>query len=88
MKYYIQNKNAGFLGNAIMFWKKGCNGYTANLDNAEIFSEVEAEKICKANPEKNKAWSKEYIDNNEGIQRIIDSQYLDYEKIKEFNKKP
>lgn len=84
MKYYIQNRNAGFLGNAIMFWRKGCNGYTANLDDAEIFTEEEAKKICKGNPTKNRAWSKEYIDNNKGIQRIVDCQYLDYEEVTEF----
>lgn len=84
MKYYIQNKDAGFLGNAIMFWRKDCKGYTPNLDDAQIFSEEEAKKICKENSGKNKAWSKEYIDNNKGIQRIVDSQYLDYEKITEF----
>lgn len=83
-KYYIQNRDAGFLGNAIMFWKKGCCGYTADLDNAELFSEKEAEQICKANPKKNIAWQVEYIDNNKGIQRIVDSQYVYSENAKSF----
>ena len=84
MNYYIQNKEAGYLGNAIIFWAKDSNGYTANLNNSEIFSEEEAKKICLHNPVKNKAWSVEYIDNNYGIQRIIDSQYLDSSQIEIF----
>ena len=36
--FYIQNKDAGYLGNAIIFWRKGKCGYTANLDSSEIFS--------------------------------------------------
>lgn len=85
MEYYIQNWSAGYLGNAIIFWRKGRNGYTANLDDAEIFTEEEAKEIVNANPIKNKAWSKEYIDNNRGIQRIVDSQYIDSENIKKFS---
>lgn len=85
MSYYIQNKNAGYLGNAILFWAKGRNGYTADLDNSEIFTEEEAKSICNGNPDKNKAWPVEYIDANKGIQRIVDSQYLESDNIKTFN---
>ena len=82
MEYYIQNTNAGYLGNAIIFWAKGRNGYTADLNNSHKFTEEDAEKICKGNPEKNKAWAVDYIDNNKGIQRVTDSQYLDSSNIK------
>lgn len=83
-KYYIQNCDALFLGNAIMFWRKGRCGYTADLDNSEIFTEDDAAKICRGNPSKNKAWPVEYIDKNKGIQRIVDSQYIFSEHIKTF----
>lgn len=86
MMYYIQNTDAGYLGNAIIFWGLNSRGYTANLDKAQKFTEEEAKKICNGNPEKNKAWAVDYIDNNEGIQRIVDSQYLEYDNIKEFDK--
>lgn len=85
MKYYIQNKNAGYLGNAILFWQKGRCGYTPNLDNSEIFTEEEAQEICNGNPDKNKAWPVDYIDGNKGIMRIVDAQYLDLEEIKKFD---
>lgn len=85
MKYYIQNRDRGFLGNSFVFWAKGSNGYTAKLDKAEQFSFDEAKKICKGNPTKNKAWEVDYIDNNEGTSRLTDSQYLEQDKIVEFD---
>lgn len=87
MNYYIQNKNAGYLGNAILFWAKDNCGYTADLNNSRIFTEEEAKQLCNDNPYKNKAWAVEYIDNNRGIQRIVDSQYLDSKNIVDFNQK-
>jgi hypothetical protein len=84
--FYIQNTNAGYMGNAIVFWAKGRNGYTCNLDNSQKFTEEEACKICKDNPVKNKAWPVDYIDSNEGIQRIVDSQYLRSTNIKDFKR--
>ncbi len=85
MKYYIQNTDAGYLGNAIMFWAKESRGYTANLDNCEKFTEEEAKKICLNNPEKNKAWPVDYIDKSEGVIRVVDHQYLKRINIKKFN---
>lgn len=84
MKYYIQNTNAGYLGNAILFWKKGRNGYTADLNQSEQFNEEDAKFICNGNPSKNKAWPVDYIDNSKAIQRIADDQYLDKSQIATF----
>lgn len=83
-KYYIQNTKAGYLGNAILFWAKGRNGYTADLNKSEQFDEAEAEQICSGNPEKNKAWPVDYIDNCEGVQKVVDHQYLNSANIKVF----
>lgn len=82
--FYIQNRDAGFLGNAPIFWAKNSSGYTSNLNNCHQFTEEEAKKICLGNPNKNKAWPVKYIDCNEGIQRVVDSQYLDYENTVKF----
>jgi hypothetical protein len=84
MEYYIQNTDAGYLGNSPLWWALNRKGYTANLNNAHKFSEEEAKKICSGNPEKNKAWAVDYIDKNEGIQRIVDMQYLRSSNIKKF----
>jgi len=86
MKYYIQNKNAGYLGNAIIFWAIDSHGYTGDLNKSHQFTEIEAKEICLGNPEKNKAWPVDYIDSNEGVQKIVDSQYLDQNNIKQFDK--
>ncbi len=86
--YYIQNTKAGYLGNAIIFWAKDSRGYTANLNNCQIFTEEEAKKICQGNPEKNKAWPVDYIDSNNGIQRIVDCQFLSNNYIKDWTEQP
>ncbi len=84
MKYYIQNTCAGFLGNSIVFWAIDSRGYTPDLQKSHKFTEEEAKEICQGNPVKNKAWPVEYIENNVGIQRVIDSQFLDHKNIKQW----
>lgn len=81
MKYYIQNKNAGYLGNSIMFWALGNNGYTAKLNQAQQYTYEEAKVICRGNPTKNKAWPVEYINDNKGTALVTDSQYLESSNI-------
>lgn len=51
-KYYIRNKHAGFLGNAPTWWAKGGRGYTAYVNGAEQFTEAEAIKMVKEDPDK------------------------------------
>jgi hypothetical protein len=83
-KYYIQNKNAGYLGNSIMFWALGNNGYTAKLNMAQQYTYEQAKSICMGNPDKNKAWPVDYIDNNKGTAMCTDSQYLERDNIVDF----
>ncbi len=33
--YYIQNRLADYIGNAIVFWAKNSMGYTPNLNDAD-----------------------------------------------------
>jgi hypothetical protein len=87
MEFYIQNKDAGYLGNAIIFWALNNNGYTADLNKAQKFTREQAEIICLGNPKKNIAWRCDYIDNNLGIQRVIDAQYVDNFGITFFSEK-
>ncbi len=82
--YYIQNKHAGYLGNSIFFWAVGKNGYTAKLEQAHKFTYEEAKSICNGQPDKNKAWPVDYINNNKGTSRVTDSQYLGEENIVKF----
>lgn len=80
-----QGLNLKLFRKGYIFWAKGCNGYTADLNNSEKFTEDKAKEICEGNPEKNIAWPVEYIDKNEGVQRIVDSQYLDSKMIHSFS---
>lgn len=51
-EYYLQNKHAGYLGNAPTWWAKDGKGYTAYILGAHRFSKEEAEKYVNHSPEK------------------------------------
>jgi hypothetical protein len=72
--YYVRNE--GYLGNALIWWTKGCNGYTCDIINAHKFTAEEAERTCKR--PQDTAYECDYIDNLLVAQKlIIDSQYVD-----------
>jgi hypothetical protein len=72
--YYVRNE--GFLGNALLWWTKGCNGYTCDINDAHKFTREQAEKTCKR--PQDSAYLCTYIDGLEKAKKvIIDSQYVD-----------
>lgn len=72
--YYVRNK--GYLGNALLWWKKDCKGYTCDIRDAEKFTKDEAEKICKR--PQDTAYRCEYIDGlTVSHKLIVDSQYVE-----------
>jgi hypothetical protein len=72
--YYVRNE--GFLGNALLWWTKGCNGYTCDINNAHKFTREEAESTCKR--PQDSAYRCDYIDKLEKAKKlIIDCQYVD-----------
>jgi hypothetical protein len=72
--YYVRNE--GYLGNALIWWKKGSNGYTCDIRDAEKFTKEEAEKTCKR--PQDTAYECDYIDNLLIAQKlIVDCQYVD-----------
>lgn len=75
-RYYVQNKERGYVGNCILWWKKGGHGYTCNLDEAEIFEQNDSnfQSITK-NSRKYMAWEKSYID--ERSQKHVDMQNIE-----------
>jgi len=76
-RYYVRNE--GFLGNALLWWKKGCNGYTCDIRDAHVFTKDEAESICKR--PQDTAYLCEYLDDLVKAQKlIIDCQYVDSKK--------
>lgn len=72
--YYIQN---GWVGNDILWWKKGDNGYTTDFLKAKAFTKDEALKLIDGRA-KYRAWPCSYVDEQKDAHiLVIDSQYLD-----------
>jgi hypothetical protein len=78
--FYVQDKRQ-YLGNAILWWREG-GGYTANLQQAEVFDEERAKSVCKSRST-DLAWPKDYIDVIQH-QEIVDMQIANQEQIAHF----
>jgi hypothetical protein len=79
MKYYIQRHASGYVGNCLLWWRKGGHGYTCDLDDAEVFeSESEAFKSASKDKSKYTAWEKHYVDSV--AQRHAVCESLDFKK--------
>ena len=74
--FYIQK--AGFVGNSMLWWKKGDAGYSPDIKEARMFWKSEAEKICSQPHSDKTMWPKDYIDTR--ISHEVDMQYCDHEK--------
>ncbi len=73
-KYYIRNE--GYIGNALVWWKEGNNGYTSDIRQAGKYSLEEVKRICKR--AEDTAYKCSYIDNLiHSHKLIIDCQYVD-----------
>lgn len=59
-RYYLQDTRV-YVGNNLVFCRKGGEKYTYFLQNAEVFNEEEARERC-SREKWLKAWSKEVID--------------------------
>ncbi len=63
--FYLQNSSAGYLGNSPLFWKRGGNGYTQWIDDAELFTLSEIHKITDSTKSHTwEVWSKEIVERN------------------------
>jgi len=62
--YYIQR--AGFVGNCLLWWRKGGNGYTCDLAQAELFMEGEQLNELAKNHDLT-IWPKQYIDERAAL---------------------
>ena len=79
MKYYIQRHASGYVGNCLLWWRKGGHGYTCDLNDAEIFDgDDDSFKDIADNNSKYTAWEKEYIDSS--VERHISSESVDFKR--------
>lgn len=59
--YYLQVR--GFAGNSLIWWRKGRCGYTADIQQAHVFTEAEAFAQQRCRPDEDSPWRKDYIDS-------------------------
>ena len=46
--FFLQNETAGYVGNSPLWWRDGGSGYTDNLNEAQKFTEKEADDIIRS----------------------------------------
>lgn len=69
-KFYIHNGD--YVGNSMLWWALGSNGYTTDLDKAEKYSLDEAKAICKEG--KHTAYPVDYISKR--VSKSVDIQNI------------
>jgi hypothetical protein len=74
MQYYVQNVDAGYVGNCLLWWRKGGSGYTCDLSQAEKFDESDEHLIKLSKDPKFRVWDRFYIDLCSV--RMVDQQSL------------
>jgi len=80
---YIQDKR-GYVGNDVLWWGKGSSGYTADLNEAEVYTLEEALK--NTDRETDIFWPFDYIN---GLARsVVDMQKLNKRKSIKREKAP
>ena len=58
--FLIQRK--GYVGNSLLWWRKGAAGYTTDIDDAMQVDEVEARSIEANKPDEDIAWPVKLIE--------------------------
>lgn len=72
--YYIQNLRAGYVGNSVLFWGHDSKGYTCNAEDAGVYTEEEAHRICGNRPTVDRMLLKSAVDKH--WRRHFDAQDL------------
>lgn len=76
-KFYIHDTTRGYVGNSMVWWKRGHHGYTCDIREAHVFDESElAQYVNKADDLV--AYPVEHIDPL--IAHHIDMQSVDLQK--------
>lgn len=71
-EYYLQDSR-GYVGNDVLWWAKGGNGYTTDLSKAHVFTKEEAIQHHEWR-ETDIPWPKDYIDKK--TRPAVDMQYI------------
>jgi hypothetical protein len=74
-KYYLRND--GYQGNALIWWRPGSCGYTADLNQAGKYSEEQAKIMMRGSGGKVNAYLCEDIDGmKNGLHLIVHADYI------------
>ena len=77
-QFYIQRHQSGYVGNCLLWWAKGHNGYTCNINEAHVFDEDDPQFIsAMRSQDKYHAWEKSYIDDRTTV--MVDHQSLEHD---------
>ena len=81
MKYYMERAASGCVGNCLLFWKEGNNGYTCDIKEAKVWDSEDPRFIsAMTGSKKYRAWPVEHI--NARIVHHVDHQTLDLDEGK------
>jgi len=70
--FYLQDSRS-YVGNDVLWWATGGNGYTTDLRNAQTYSQDEAQRHHTSRPS-DIPWPKDYIDAK--TRPAVDMQYI------------
>ena len=70
--FYLQDSRS-YVGNDVLWWAKGGNGYTTDLSKAEVYSLEQAQRKHDSRPS-DIPWPKDYIDQK--TRPAVDMQYI------------
>lgn len=70
--FYLQDSRS-YVGNDVMWWALGGNGYTTDLRQAQVYTKEDAQAMHNAR-ESDIPWPKDYIDSK--TRPAVDFQYL------------
>lgn len=71
-EFYLQDSRS-YVGNDVLWWAKGGNGYTTDLSKAEIYTREEAQRLHNSR-RSDIPWPKAYIDGK--TRPAVDMQYI------------
>ena len=71
-RFYLQDSRS-YVGNDVLWWAKGFNGYTTDLRNAHVFTLTEAQKHHDAR-NSDVPWPCDYIESR--TRPAVDMQYI------------
>lgn len=73
MQLFYMQDGRSYVGNDVLWWAKGGNGYTTDLRNAQTYTKDEAQQMHNSR-RSDIPWPKEYIDAK--TRPAVDMQYI------------